>query len=133
MLSVNHSGSPKRPSSQPHQYASVWSGDFQDTGAETGVDLRSAGRTSVHTVGKPSHLGVTALAGVAPSRLWKSDYHVQCLQECHTEDATALVAAEGVATEGSEFGLRAEGAGQGPGFALRVVHEAFLFIALTTP
>src|SRR5215213_5790394 len=37
MLLVNHSGSPKRPSSQPDQYASVWSGDFQDTGAEMGV------------------------------------------------------------------------------------------------
>src|SRR5215213_2135564 len=37
MLLVNHSGSPKRPSSQPDQYASVCSGDFQDTGAEMGV------------------------------------------------------------------------------------------------
>src|SRR5829696_341242 len=39
-------------------------------------DLGSAGRTSIDTVGKVSHLGVTALAGVAAGRVGKFDYHV---------------------------------------------------------
>src|SRR5215208_5337902 len=95
--------------------------------------LGSAGRTSINTVGKASHLGVTALAGVAAGRVGKCDYHVYCLQERATEDASALVTAEGVAAEGSKFGLRAEGADQVSGSAVRVVHDASLLIALTTP
>jgi hypothetical protein len=41
-----------------------------------GGDLGSAGRTSIDFVRKASHLGVTALAGVAACRVGKSDYHV---------------------------------------------------------
>jgi hypothetical protein len=55
------------------------------------------------------------------------------LKERAAEDATALVTPEGVAAEGAEFGFRAEGASQGSGFAFRVVHDASLLIALTTP
>jgi hypothetical protein len=102
-----------------------WGGD--------GSDFGFAGRTSINTVGKASHLGVTALAGVAAGRIGKCDYTVERLQERAADDATALVTAEGVAAEGSKFGLRAEGAGNYSGFASGVVHAASLLVAWITP
>jgi hypothetical protein len=96
-------------------------------------DLGFTGRTSINTVGKASHLGVTALAGVAAGRIGKRDYSVERLQERAADDASALVTAEGVAAEGAKFGLRAKGAGKNSGFASRVVHAASLLIAWITP
>src|SRR5215203_313117 len=79
------------------------------------------------------HLRVTALAGVASRRVGKCDYLVERLKECPAEDAHALITAKGVAAEGAEFGLRAEGAGKCSGCAVRVVHAASLLVVSFTP
>jgi len=76
---------------------------------------------------------MTALAGVATGCVGKCDYMVEGLQERAAEDASALVTPEGVAAEGSELGFRAEGARQGAGSAVRVVHAASLLVVLFTP
>jgi hypothetical protein len=46
-----------------------------------GRDLQSTGRRSVHTVGKVSHLGVSALAGVTAGRVGGCDYMAERLKE----------------------------------------------------